>query len=279
MILKPQDPIETMGEKTYGSLPMISQDSLELASRHRFVLGTCEVVYKFIKSANFLILLIGLGFWKRRAEGFTSADKYLLYIFIALFVMSIFYARQVYYFSTRHGLTLVLPCLFLAGQGLILLAENLFQRINRITPGWAVIKKYSLHLTGLFLVVVFIVQGISFRKPEKFAQKEIGVWLKENGYQGSLIMGPKKFLRVAFYADGTFLEMPNSLEKVLDFMHRNDVRIIVVDACAVEQDYPDFHARYSQAGLFPLNGPRGTKGKCAIQLYGVDRGGSASKRQ
>src|SRR4030042_1346412 len=32
-ILKPQDPIDAMGEKTYFSLPMISQDSLELASR------------------------------------------------------------------------------------------------------------------------------------------------------------------------------------------------------------------------------------------------------
>jgi hypothetical protein len=267
-VLKPQDPIDAMGQKIYDSLPKVSQNSLELASRHRIVLAISEVIYKFIKSANLLIVLILLGLWKRKREGFQSSDWYLLSVFTALFIMSALYARQIYYFSTRHGLTLVLPCLFFAGHGVGVMAEIVSRELNRFSSGWTIIKKYSFHLLTLFFIIIFLAQGISFKRTDKFIQKEIGLWLKGKGYQGSVIMGPKKFLRLTFYADGEFVEMPDSWEKVADRIEQKGVKIVVVDSCTIEQDCPGFLENWSQAGLFQVKAFKKEKEKCAIQIYG-----------
>jgi hypothetical protein len=266
-ILKPLDPIDAIGRKTYESFPSISQNSLEFASRHRVVLAISEVIYQLIKSANFLIVLILVGLWKRKKEGLESSDWFLLYVFTALFIMSVFYARQIYYFSTRHGLTLVLPCLFFAGHGLGLIAAIFSRELNRFTSGWTIIKRYPLHILTVLLVIIFLLQGISFKRTDKFIQKEIGLWLRGNGYQGSVIMGPKNLRRLAFYADGKFLEMPDLWEKVVDSIQRDEVKIVVIDSCTIDQDCPGFLANWSHAALFPLSIPLGKKEKCPLQVY------------
>lgn len=266
-ILHPQDPIDAMGRKTYDSLPQLSQDSLELASRHRMVLSISEVIHKFIKSADLLIILILIGFWQRKKEGFKSSDWYLLYTFAALFCMSVFYCRQIYYFSTRHGLTLVLPSLFFAVYGLDFIVGIVSRVLNRFVSGWVIIKLYPFHLLMIFFIIIFLAQGISFKRTDKFIQKEIGLWLNDKGYQGSVIMGPKSLLRLAFYLDGKFLEMPDSLDKVADSIRGNRVKIVVVDSCTINQDCPGFLANWPQAGLSPLIGPVGKKEKCPIRIY------------
>jgi hypothetical protein len=266
-ILKPLSPIDTMGQKTYDSLPLPSQNSLELASRHRIVLAISEVIHKFVKSANLLIILILIGFWQRGKEGFKSSDWYLLYVFAALFCMSVFYCRMIYYFSTRHGLTLVLPALFFAGHGLDFLAESCSRGLNRLTSGWSFVRKYLLHLLMIFFILIFLLQGITFKRTDKFVQKEIGLWLNDKGYQGSVIMGPKKLLRLAFYANGTFLVMPDSWERVIQSIRESGVKIVVVDSCTIDQDCPGFLGNWPLAGFFPLSGPVGKKEKCPIEIY------------
>ena len=267
--IQPQDPIDAVGQKAYKSLPSVSQNSLELASRHRVVLAISEVVYKFIKSANLLIVLILLGFWKREKKGFESSDWFLLYTFAALFIMSVFYSRYSYYFSTRHGLTLVLPLLYFAGPGLIFVTETFSQRINRLFLGWDFIKKYLFHILTIFLTVMFLAQGLSAARTEKFYLKEIGLWLKQNGYQKSVIMAPDKFARIVFYADGKILEMSDSWKKVIEAIHRNGVKIVIIDPSTIKEDCPDFLANLPGGKLFPLLGPKGREGKYAIQIYGV----------
>jgi 4-amino-4-deoxy-L-arabinose transferase-like glycosyltransferase len=268
-MLKPRDPIRVLEQKTYGSLPQLSQDSLELASRHRIVLAISEVIYKSVKSANLLIILILIGFWQRRKEGFKSSDWYLLYVFAALFCMSVFYCRQIYYFSTRHGLTLVLPTLFFSGYGLHLIAERFSQGLNRLTSGWSIVRKYLLHLLTIFFIIIFLVEGISFKRTDKFIQKEIGFWLKENGYQGSVVMGPEKFLRLAFYLDGRFVEMPSSWEKAIDSIRKNGVGILVVDSCTIEEDCPGFFANRSSDGFLILREIKEKGRGCLLQIYQV----------
>jgi len=268
-VLKPQDPIDAMGEKTYFSLPMISQNSLELASRHRVTLAVSEVTYKFIKSANLLIILIVLGIWKRKKEGFALSDKYLLYIFAAIFVMSIFYARQLYYFSTRHGLTLVLPCLFFAGHGVDAAVGILSRGMERLGSRWALIQRYLPHIITFFLILIFLSQALGGKGKEKTTIKEAGFWLKEKGYQESVIMGPKQLLRLAFYADGKFVEMPNSWEKAMESIRKNGVRIVIVDSCTVEQDCPSCLANWSKEGFLLMQEIKEVGDNCFLQIYGV----------
>jgi len=268
-VLHPQDPIDPIEKKTYDSLPSISKASLELASRHRIVLAVSEVIYKFIKSANLLILLIILGIWKRKREGFASSDKFLLYIFAAIFVMSIFYARQLYYFSTRHGLTLVLPCLFFAGHGLDAAVGILSRGMERLGSGWALIRKYLPLIITFLLILIFLFHGLGGKGKEKTIIKEAGLWLKDNGYQGSVVMGPKKFLRLGFYADGKFVEMPDSFEKATESIRKNEVRIVIVDSCSIREDCPSFLANWSKDGFLLIREIKEVRKNCFLQIYSV----------
>jgi hypothetical protein len=270
-VLQPTDPIIPIGQKTYNSLPFISKNSLELASRHRVVLAISEVIYKFIKSANLLIVLILLGLWNRKKQGFESSDWYLLYTFAALFGMSVLYTRQICYFSTRHGLTLVLPCLFFAGHGLEFITETFTRRINWLTAKLKITKRQVFHIVILFVITIFLAHGLSPRRADKTNLKEVGLWLKKSGYQGSVIMGANKFLRLVFYADGKFLEMPNTWDKVIYSIRRDGVKIIIINPCTIEEDCPGFQENWARSGLFPLQGlpPKGKAEKCEMQIYGV----------
>ena len=268
-ILKPQDPIDAMGEKTFDSLPGISQGSLELASRHRIILAISEVIYKFIKSANLLIILILLGFWKRRKQGLISSDWYAIYIFMVLFIMSVFYARQLYYFSTRHGLTLVLPCLFFAGHGLETTAVMLSRGMERLGSGGVLLRRYLLVVLTFLLILVFLSQGMGGRGKEKTTIKEAGLWLKNNGYQGSVVMGPKKFLRLAFYADGKFVEMPNSWKTATEEIRKNRVLIVVVDSCTLEQDCLGCLMNWFTSGFLLVREVKEVGRNCFLQMYSV----------
>jgi 4-amino-4-deoxy-L-arabinose transferase-like glycosyltransferase len=267
--IQPQDPIHAVDQKAYKSLPSVSQNSLELASRHRIVLAISEVVYKFTKSANLLIVLILLGLWRRKKEGFESADWFLLYTFAALFIMSVFYCRYNYYFSTRHGLTLVFALLYFAGHGLIFATVTFSQSISRLFSGWDFIKKYLFHILTIFLTIIFLAQGLAATRTEKINLKEIGLWLKQNGYQGSLIMAPAKFARLVFYADGKILEIPNSWEKVMEHIREKSVKVIVIDPSTIQQDCPGFLANWPRTGIVLLEVPAVKKKGSSIQIYKV----------
>ncbi len=269
MILKPQDPIEAMGGETYDSLPVISRDSLELASRHRFVLATSEVVYKFVKSANFLLVLIVLGFWKRRREGLIHSDEYPLFILIALFVMSVFYARQIYYFSTRHGLTLVLPCLFLGGHGLKSLIEVSSQVAERVSFGSKKVQKILPLIIPLFFFLCFLLQGFSGKGSDKALMKQVGLWLKKNGYEGSVIMGPRDLRRMAFYANGRFLEMPDSSGKAMESIQEGEVRVVVIESCGKDRGTSEFISSLSEEGFVLIRSIEEGKDSCLFHIYGA----------
>jgi hypothetical protein len=148
------------------------------------------------------------------------------------------------------------------------MSEIFSQVFLRLTPGWIAIRRYLFHIIAIILIIVFLVQGVSFGRTGKIVQKEIGLWLKESGYQGSVIMGPKKFLRLAFYAGGKFIEMPGSWEKAMESIHQKEVKIVVIDSCTIEQDCPGFLENWSQAGLFQVKAFKKEKEKCAIQIYG-----------
>jgi len=269
VILKPENLISMMGPRVYESLHYVPKGAVDLASRHRVVLAISEVVYKLIKSANLLFVLILLGLWKRKKEGFESPDWYVLCIFAALFGVSVLYARHVYYFSTRHGLTLVLPCLFFAAHGLEVIVGSLSHRLNGFSSKWVVTKKYLPHIVTILLVIIFLAQGLSDRRADKIRLKEVGLWLKGKGYQGSVIMGPQRFLRLVFYAEGKFVEMPDSWGKGLDIIRQNGVKVVVIDPCTIEQECPDFLKNLVGSKLFPIQRPNGRGDKCPILIYGV----------
>ncbi len=268
--IRPGDPIGRINTEVYKKLPPLTQDALELARRHRIVLAISEVIYKFIKSSNLIIFLIIFGLWKRRKDGFESSDWYLIYLIIALFGMSVFYTRQSYYFSTRHGLMIVLPFLYFGAHGLDFLSELFNRAKDKTYLKRMVISRYLLHVIILLLLLFFFIKGLSPIRADKVNIKETGLWLKKNGYSGSVIMGSKEFIRLAFYTDGKFLEIPDSWEKVIEKVSQNGVRIIVIDTCSIEREFPTFYSDLKNIKLSLLKSFKGQGRECFIEVFRVN---------
>jgi len=111
--------------------------------------------------------------------------------------------------------------------------------------------------------------GWEVEAKEKITIKEAGHWLKENGYQGTVVMGPKKFLRLAFYADGRFVELPDLWEKAIESIRKNGVRIVAIDSCTIDQDCPGFFENKSKDGFLLLQELKEKRENCAIRIYQV----------
>jgi hypothetical protein len=147
--------------------------------------------------------------------------------------------------------------------------DTLSQRISRLFPGLDFIKKHLFYIVTILLTIIFLAQGLAATRTEKINLKEIGLWLKQSGYQKSVIMAPDRFARLVFYADGKMLEMPDSWKDLIDAIQRNGVRIVVIDPCTIKEDCPDFLASLPGSRLYPIPGPKGREEKRAIQMYGV----------
>jgi len=106
---------------------------------------------------------------------------------------------------------------------------------------------------------------------EKFMIKETGLWLKQKGYQGSLIIGPKKYFRLSFYAQSDFLNLPDSWEKVTETIKQKKVIFVVTDPSTIEQDCPEFMKNWERSGLVLLQEIKGKSAAERIQIYLVPR--------
>jgi hypothetical protein len=141
--------------------------------------------------------------------------------------------------------------------------------MERLGSGWALIRKYLPPILTFLLILLFLSQGLGGKGKEKTTIKEAGLWLKENGYQGSVIMGPKQLLRLAFYADGRFVEMPDSWEKAIESIRQKEVKIVVIDSCTIERDCPGFLEKHHNTGLSPLHEVKERREGCFVELYQV----------
>jgi hypothetical protein len=117
------------------------------------------------------------------------------------------------------------------------------------------------------MIFIFFIQALPVDRADKIHMKKIGLGLKEKGYHGSTIMGPARLSRLVFYADGRFVEMPDSWENVAQSIQRDGVRLIVVDVKTIEKDCPGFSENWSRAGLTPFHVPGGGINSSEIQVY------------
>jgi hypothetical protein len=80
-------------------------------------------------------------------------------------------------------------------------------------------------------------------------------------------MGPKKFLRLGFYADGTFVAMPDSWEKATQSIRKNGVRILIVDSCSISEDCSGFVANTSKNDFLLIREIKEGGKNCFFQVY------------
>jgi hypothetical protein len=83
--------------------------------------------------------------------------------------------------------------------------------------------------------------------------KEIGAWLKTNGYAHSIIVGQEEFDRLAFYADSEFISLPKgTYEEIIRFARERKANLLVVDKVAIDRLTSHFFDRISPQDLEPI---------------------------
>ncbi len=159
--------------------------------------------------------------------------------------------RQANILFSAPGTALLWFCLptFFAGHGLNFISEAALRRFHHLAGEYDTLRKYLPHVMTSLLAIVFLIQGISSKNEMKLLQKEIGLWLREKGFRGASIMGTNQFSRMAFYAEGKFLIMPDSWDKTIEVIQNKGVKIVVVDSCKVKEECPDFLNNWQKAGL------------------------------
>jgi hypothetical protein len=81
----------------------------------------------------------------------------------------------------------------------------------------------------MFLIVLLLLpKALAPQRAEKIPLKEAGLWIRQHGPMDPVIMTPNNLSRIAFYADGIFLEIPGNQdlvkyakEKRVDFLALN----------------------------------------------------------
>jgi 4-amino-4-deoxy-L-arabinose transferase-like glycosyltransferase len=204
---------------------------LDLAKRNRHVVFAAEVVTKFVKSMGFpLVIFFLFGIIGRSAiRRFSSEGALIIWFGVAAASMYLYVAHYLY-LSTRHGLYLVMPALVWSGIGFYELKEKLntwFQRKRYIADR---ANLFACSILILLLAYLFTLNVYYSVTSEKRELKTAGIALKQLGYTGITFIGQPNLMRVAFYADSDYVNLPDAIDRSslesLVLVHKPKVLII-----------------------------------------------------
>ncbi|MFX0195648.1 MAG: ArnT family glycosyltransferase [Candidatus Hodarchaeota archaeon] len=241
-ILQDQTIIGLEKEVENKGISQAGKDFFHLARKHRFVLYSSHIFYKTVKVSNILFILFLFGLIKRRVIGYRQ-DEFLLFatyvVFIPVFLL---YLNVSNYLSTRHPFPLVVPSLIWSGVGFLELKEKVIL--------WMKGRNFSLSeralrwvTTLLFLLICIPMLFMAWapQRKDKLELKEIGLWLKQNGHAHSIIIGQLDFSRLAFYADGEFIQLPRGYyEDVMRFAREKKANLLVINEKTIDRFSPNF---------------------------------------
>ncbi len=94
------------------------------------------------------------------------------------------------------------------------------------------------------------------QRKDKLELKEIGLWLKNNGYSHPIIIGQHEFSRLAFYADGKFIQLPTeSYEDIVQFAREKKASVLVINEKTIDRHSPNFSDSVSSRDLQRIHIP------------------------
>jgi hypothetical protein len=93
-------------------------------------------------------------------------------------------------------------------------------------------------------------------RKSKLELKEIGLWLKNNGYAHSIIIGQIEFARLSFYADGEFIYLlEGSYEDIMRFAKEKEAGLMVINKKTIDHFSPGFLDKISPKDLQRIDIP------------------------
>jgi hypothetical protein len=93
-------------------------------------------------------------------------------------------------------------------------------------------------------------------RKNKLELKEIGLWLKNNGYGHSTIAGQKTFLRLAFYADSDFIPLSDTnYQDIVKYSRSKEAALLVINEKTIKKLSPNFFNSIPTKGLQQIHIP------------------------
>ncbi len=244
---------------------------VEMSKKHRYILFSWEIIYKFIKSLSMIFFFLLLfGVLRRRSIPYSRNELALLWFGI-FFLFSFFYMTKHYYFSTRHGLLMGFPALIWCGMGFYEVKNRIERWIGKREGFSSLVRSIGPGLLILILILV-LPKTLLSSQDGKIVSKKTGVYLKRSGYSGLRFAGQPEFIRVAFYADSDYVVLPpgRSFEETMKFIKESQVSLLVIDEKTIESYSKDLVNGLNRLNVerIPIP-PSREKGGYSIVLYRI----------
>ena len=206
---------------------------LSLATEHRIGILTLEMIGKFQKVMHPLLLILLLfGAIRRKETQYHKREElFLLSILAIFFLILVRYGTIYFYIGTRHMIASVILCLAWAGVGVLELEYRIRHTSwpTRSNDKKGVSLRNMRWILLILIVLALLPKTLAPQRVEKIPIKEAGRWIGEHGPRDPVIMAHGGLARIAFYADGSFLEIPRNQdlyeyakEKQVDFLAINE---------------------------------------------------------
>ena len=228
---------------------------LDLAIHHRFALYFFNIISKTVHAFNIILFVLFIfGLIKRYILPYRSDEFLLLTIYIAYVPLFFLLLNFAVFLQTKNTFPILVPSLIWSGVGF----EEFVERVRRWSQKCAFpFKDWSLQHTGLLMIslitVVMLSMALGPHREDKLRLKEIGLWLKNNGYANSIILGRAELMRLAFYADSEFIPIPKgSYEDIIRFARERKASLLVADKEVMDRLPPNFLDKVSSKDMIPI---------------------------
>ena len=197
-------------------------------------------------------------------------DEFLLISIWGVFLIAfLFQLNNANYFTTRYSFPAIVPSLIWSGVGFVEVRERIIRWIQR--------KDYRFRdrairwMTPLLLLIIcvpLLAAALAPHRRGKLELKEIGVWLREHGYAHSIIVGQYDFIRLAFYADGEFFDLPKgSYQEMMKFAREKEADLLVLNKKTIDHLSPGFLQKISSRDLQRIDIPGIQTSKYATMVF------------
>jgi len=214
---------------------------LSLAKDHRIGIIGLEAVSKFLKAIHpLLFVLLIFGVIKRKNVEYHGKELFLLCVLGIFLLIFVRYGSIFIYIGTRHMMVPVLLCLGWAGTGIFEL-EYRIRHTSWLTGSKDKRGVSSRNMRWVLLIVIILAllpKTLAPQRAEKIPVKEAGRWIGEHGPRAPVIMAHGGLARIAFYADGTFLEAPKD-QDLFEYAKKNRVNFLAINEKDIEQSHPN----------------------------------------
>ena len=219
---------------------------LSLATEHRVAIVTLEMISKFQKAMHPLLLILLLfGVIRRKEIQYQKREEFFLLSSLAIFFLILVgYGNITFYIGTRHLIAPVILCLAWAGVG-VFEVEYRIRHTSWLTKSSDKRGARLRNMRWILLILIVLAllpKTLAPQRVEKIPIKEAGIWIGEHGPREPVIMGQGGLARIAFYADGTFLEVPRDKD-LFEYAKKNRVNFLAINEKDIEQSHP--HLMYS----------------------------------